>query len=276
MVGDKADVTNLIGSGIDPHLYTPTRSDVAALMRADVVFYNGLLLEGRMSSALERVSRGDRVVHAVTKLLDPEDLLSPKGAQGHHDPHVWMDVSAWSKAVRVVADEMSTFDPANKDYYQANADAYLEKLAKLDVYVKTAIQSIPEQQRVLITAHDAFNYFGRAYGLKVMGIQGLSTESEAGLADINGLVDYLVDNKIKAIFVESSVADGNVKALVEGAASRGHEVKIGGELFSDAMGMSGTYRGTYIGMIDHNATTIARALAGSAPEGGMDGQLVPH
>jgi manganese/zinc/iron transport system substrate-binding protein len=191
----------------------------------------------------------------------------------HYDPHVWMDVRGWMKAVTVVEQALSEFDPDNAAVYQANAAAYIAELEALDAYVRKVIASIPENQRVLVTAHDAFNYLGRAYGLDVRGIQGLSTESEAGVQDIEKLIDFLVKRGLPAVFVETSVADKNVRALVEGAKARGHDVGIGGELFSDAMGEPGTYEGTYIGMIDHNATTIARALGGSAPARGMQGQL---
>ena len=273
VAGDKATVSGIIGSGVDPHLYKPTRNDVAALVEAEVVFYSGLMLEGKMADTLEKVARSGKLVRAVTELLDEQYLLVPEGMQGHHDPHVWMDVNAWAKAVDVVARALAEFDPPNAAYYQANARTYGGELAKLDTYVGQVIASIPEKQRVLITAHDAFNYFGRAYNLKVMGIQGLSTESEAGLEDLNKLVDLIVSGGIKAVFVESSVSDKNVRALIEGARARGREVTIGGSLFSDAMGEPGSYEGGYIGMIDHNATLIARALGGQAPPKGMQGKL---
>jgi manganese/zinc/iron transport system substrate-binding protein len=271
VAGEKATVTNIIGSGVDPHVYSPTRSDVAVLLKSDIIFYAGLLLEGQMADVLVKVSR-KRPVYAVTELLKT-DYLIHDDTTDHHDPHVWMDVQGWMKAVNVVSEAMSTFDPSNAGFYQKNATAYQDRLKKLDAYAKNAIHSIPDNQRILVTAHDAFNYLGRAYGIEVLGIQGLSTESEAGLKDINRLVDLLVDRGIPAVFVESSVSDKNVKALIEGAAARGHQVKIGGELFSDAMGPPGTYEGTYEGMIDHNVTIIVRALGGEAPEKGMQGLL---
>ncbi len=271
VAGDKGDVTFVIGAGVDPHVYNPTRSDVATLLRSDIIFYAGLLLEGQMADVLVKVSR-KRPVYAVTELLKPEYLIHDPES-GHSDPHVWMDVSGWMKAVEVVADALAAFDPANAAAYRANAAAYLKQLKRLDDYARQAMASIPEEQRVLVTAHDAFGYMGRAYNIEVMGIQGLSTESEAGLKDINRIVDELVRRKIPAVFVESSVSDKNVRALIEGTASRGHKVKIGGELFSDAMGPSGTYEGTYIGMIDHNVTVIVRALGGQAPPAGMQTKL---
>lgn len=273
VVGDRAQVTGLIGTGVDPHLYKVTRNDIATLQAADVVFYSGLMLEGKMADALARLAHSGKVVHAVTERLDPALLLRTPGRGGHRDPHVWMDVLAWSQAVAAVAGVMSEFDPPNAAYYRASAQRYQAQLAELNEYVRKVIQSIPERQRVLITAHDAFGYFGRAYGIQVRGIQGVSTESEAGLDDINRLVDLIVENDVGAIFVETSVADKNVRALIEGARSRGKTVKIGGNLFSDAMGTPGTYEGTYIGMLDHNATVIARALGGEAPAGGLHGKL---
>ena len=268
---EKAEVKNIIGSGVDPHVYNPTRSDVATLLKSDIIFYAGLLLEGQMSDILIKVSR-KRPVYAVTELLQSDYLIHDEQTN-HDDPHVWMDVNGWMKAVEVVADAMSTFDPPNQDYYSQNAKQYLKQLKQLNEYAKQAIASIPSEQRLLVTAHDAFNYMSRAYGIEVLGIQGISTESEAGIKDINRIVDTLVNRKIPSVFVESSVSQKNVKALIEGAASRGHQVTIGGELYSDAMGPSGTYEGTYIGMIDHNVTVIASALNGRVPEKGMLGKL---
>lgn len=271
VAGEKAKVKTIIGSGVDPHVFNPTRSDVAALLKADVIVYAGLLLEGQMANILVKVSR-KRPVYAVTELLTKEYLIHD-GETNHDDPHVWMDVRGWMKAVDVVARALSEFDPPNKKIYAENAARYHEQLKLLDQYAKKSIASIPENQRVLVTAHDAFNYMSRAYGIEVVGIQGISTESEAGIKDINRIVDLLVKRKIPAVFVESSVSDKNVKALIEGAASRGHKVRIGGELFSDAMGKSGTYEGTYIGMIDHNITIITKALGGKVPEKGMNAKL---
>ena len=268
---EKAEVKSIIGSGVDPHVYNPTRSDVATLLKSDIIFYAGLLLEGQMSDILVKVSR-KRPVYAVTELLQ-SDYLIHDAQTNHEDPHVWMDVNGWMKAVEVVADAMSTFDPPNQDYYSQNAKQYLKQLKQLNEYAKQTIASIPPEQRLLVTAHDAFNYMGRAYGIEVLGIQGLSTESEAGIKDINRIVDTLGNRKIPSVFVESSVSQKNVKALIEGAASRGHQVAIGGELYSDAMGPPGTYEGTYIGMIDHNVTVIASALNGSVPKKGMLGKL---
>jgi manganese/zinc/iron transport system substrate-binding protein len=282
VAGEKVSVSAIMGPGVDPHLYTATRDDVAEMMGADVIFYAGLLLEGRMIDTLVAVGRS-KPVYAVTELIDEKYLLEPPGFGGHHDPHVWMDVSAWSRAVEAVAYSLAEFDPPNAAFYQRNADAYQKKLATLHEYGRARIGTIPAQEPgdkpgnkpIMITSHDAFNYFGRAYGLNVLGVQGISTESEAGLKQINDLIDLIVKNNVPAVFVESSISPQNVLALVEGARARGHDVEIGGELYSDAMGPQGTYEGTYIGMLDHNITTATRALGGKAPARGMQGELTP-
>jgi manganese/zinc/iron transport system substrate-binding protein len=273
VAGDSAEVTALMGSGVDPHLFKPTRSDIARLNSADVVFYNGLLLEGKMTDALIRVATSGKKVYAVTELLDQEYLLEPAEFQGHFDPHVWMDPIAWKAAVEVVSEKLSELLPEQKAVFEANAQTYFSELDALAKYAETVIASIPQTTRVLVTAHDAFNYFGRRYGLEVMGIQGISTESEAGVRDIEKIVNILVERKIKAVFIESTVSEKNIRALIEGAKAQGHQVIIGGSLFSDAMGKDGKYEGTYLGMIDHNVTTIVRALGGSAPEKGRIGKL---
>lgn len=273
VAGDRAEVIGLMGPGVDPHLYKPTRSDVQRMMRADVIFYNGLLLEGKMTDALIRAATSGKKVYPVTELLDEQYLLEPEAFAGHFDPHVWMDPSAWVRTVDVIRDRLIEFDPEGADAYRANAAEYAGEIGALDAYADGVLASVPEGQRVLVTAHDAFNYFGRRYGFEVVGIQGISTESEAGVQDIERLVSLLVDRKIGAVFVESTVSERNVRALISGAQARGHEVAVGGSLFSDAMGDAGTYEGTYIGMIDHNVTTIARSLGGEAPEKGMRGTL---
>lgn len=271
--GERVKVENLIGEGVDPHLYKPTASDVKKLQAADIVFYNGLMLEGKMTDIFVKIASSGKPVHAVTDtILKDGGYVMDTGDQ-HHDPHVWMDVAGWTKAAGDIAGSLAKFDPAHEAEYKERATTYTAELKKLDDYARTSLASIPEKQRVLVTAHDAFNYMARAYGLEVRGIQGISTESEAGLKDINQLVDFIVTRQIPAVFVESSVPRKSVEALVEGAKAKGHQVKIGGELFSDAMGPAGAYEGTYIGMIDHNVTVITRALGGNAPEKGLNGKL---
>lgn len=271
--GDRVEVSALMGEGVDPHLYKPTRSDTARLLRADAVFVNGLLLEGKMTDAFARLSESGKPVIAVAEAVPRERRLAPPEFAGAADPHVWMDVATWTLALPAVRDALAALDPAGREAYARNAEAYEAKLRDLDAYARRVLDSIPANARVLVTAHDAFNYLGRAYGIEVRGIQGISTESEAGLKAIEELVALLAERRVPAVFPESSVSDRNVLALVEGAAARGHTVALGGVLFSDAMGAPGTYEGTYIGMIDHNVTSIARALGGEAPAGGFQGKL---
>lgn len=262
------EVTALMGAGMDPHSYRPTRSDILALSRADVILWHGLNLEAQFDDVMADLAR-QRTVVALADSLPRADLLSDPEYPDRPDPHVWFDPKLWSDVVRSAADVLSTagFDTA------ATADTLLADIAALDTYAQNVLGTVPEPARILVTAHDAFAYFGRAYGWQVEGIQGISTESEAGLARISELVNLLVDRNIAAVFVESSVSDRTIRALIEGASAQGHTITIGGELFSDAMGPDGTYEGTYVGMIDHNITTIARALGGDAPERGMMGRL---
>jgi manganese/zinc/iron transport system substrate-binding protein len=271
--GDQIRVQTLMGAGVDPHLYKATREDVARMLRADVIFYNGLVLEGKMSDAIIRVARSGRPVYAVTELLPEDQLIEPDGADGLYDPHVWMDPSAWSRAAELIADRLVAHQRGSAQTFRQNLGVLQAKIRELDTYAERAIASIPQRQRVLVTAHDAFNYFSRRYGIEVLGIQGLSTESEAGVRRIQDLVSVLIARGIPAVFVETSVSDRNIQALAEGTRAGGHQVVIGGELFSDAMGAPGTYEGTYIGMMDHNVTTIVRALGGEAPERGFQNRL---
>ncbi len=273
IAGDRAEVTGLMGAGVDPHLYKPTRADIARLTAADIVFYNGLLLEGKMTDALIRVAVAGRKVYAVTELVDEADLLEPAEFAGLFDPHLWMDPIAWAGVITVIRDKLSEIDPQNTTIYAANAAAYERDLADLAEYSRRVLATVPENRRMLVTAHDAFNYFGRRFGFEVVGIQGLSTESEAGVMDIERIVAMLVERSIPAVFAETTIATRNIEALIAGARARGHRVALGGRLFSDAMGAPGTYEGTYVGMIDHNVTAIARALGGEAPERGMTGRL---
>jgi manganese/zinc/iron transport system substrate-binding protein len=273
VAGERAEVTGLMGSGVDPHLYKPTRSDVIRLGSADLIIYAGLHLEGRMVDVLERMGDRGTAVLALSEAIIESGEVEPLTDGKEADPHLWMDIAAWKVGVERVRDFFIAEDPEGEAIYRANASAYLKQLGPLEDYAQSVLATIPERQRVLVTAHDAFQYFGRAYSIEVHGIQGISTESEAGLRDIEALLDFIVERGLPAIFVESSVSDKNVRALVEGARSRGHTLRIGGTLFSDAMGEEGTYRGTYIGMLDNNITLIAGSLGGTVPEGGLNGQL---
>jgi manganese/zinc/iron transport system substrate-binding protein len=272
VAGKRAQVSQIMGAGVDPHLYKSTRDDVRSMMSADMVFYSGLSLEGKMTDTLLKLAREKPVV-AVTQKLDPNDLLAPAEATGHPDPHVWMDVSAWAKCIGIVEESLTKFAPQYQEEFQKNAAAYHNELSKLHTYGILSLQTIPAESRLLITSHDAFNYFGRAYNLQVKGVQGISTESEAGLLHVNHLVDEIVQKKIKAIFVESSVSQKSIEAIIEGVRMQGHDIIIGGVLFSDAMGEKGTYEGTYIGMLDHNITLVTIGLGGSCPEKGLNGKL---
>jgi len=261
--GDKTLVETIMGPGVDPHLYKPAPRDLSILIAADIIFANGLHLEGRMIDILERYSRKKPVLF-VSERIDSKLLRSSQDFPGGHDPHLWMDVSLWRKVVDTVADGLVEFDPRNTAFYRTNQQILGQRLEALDSRAKEMIGSIPQDARVLITAHDAFYYFGRAYNIEVRGIQGISTDSEAGLRDINSLVDLIVQRKIPAVFFESSVSQKNVLALIEGAQSRGHSVSVGGELYSDSMGSPETREGNYIGMIEHNLRVIASGLGGAA------------
>ena len=268
VAGRHAVVKGIIAEGVDPHLYAATINDVKELRAADIIFYNGLNLEGKMGEVLTKLG-GRKPVHAVAEGVVEASGYALLDAEDHYDPHVWMDVQGWMSAVEVVRNRLGEFDPLHESDYSENAEEYLDTLKRLDAYAREVLGSIPENQRVLVTAHDAFGYMARAYGLEVRGIQGLSTEAKPGLRDIESLVEFLVERRIPAVFVESSVSRKSVEALTEGAHDKGHKVVVGGELFSDAMGRRGTSAGTYIGMIDHNVSIIARGLGGTVPEGGF-------
>lgn len=260
--GDHVKMTGLMGPGIDPHLYKATAGDVSRLSGADVIFYNGLHLEAKMADVLQRMS-GQTITVAVTSGIDHSMLLTPPEFEGAIDPHVWFDVKLWKKAVKIIRDTLIEADAKHTESYGRNSKDYLAKLDELHEYVKTQAERIPENQRVLVTAHDAFNYFGRAYGFQVRGLQGISTVSEAGTADIQELAKFIVQRRIPAMFVETSVSSRNIEAVQAAVKSRGFDVEIGGKLFSDAMGDPGTPEGTYIGMVRHNIDTIVKSLVQS-------------
>lgn len=259
--GERVSVTGLMGPGVDPHLYKASEGDVGRLFEADVIFYSGLHLEAKMGEVLEKMGGWTRTV-AVTSGIDEALLLSPPEFEGAHDPHVWFDVTLWMQAVETIRDTFVEVDPGSADLYRTNAQRYLAQLEELQRYVQEQTARVPRAQRVLITAHDAFNYFGRAYGFEVRGLQGISTATEAGTGDVQSLADFIAENRIPAIFVESSVPVRNIEAVQAAVQARGFQVGIGGELFSDAMGDWGTEEGTYIGMVRHNVDTIVGALLG--------------
>ena len=270
--GDQVEVKGLMGPGVDPHAYRQTRSDIVAMTRADLVLWHGLYLEAQMEDFFEDLGRKQTVV-AVAESIDKSKLRAHDDYADKYDPHIWMSPALWGEVVAEIQATLTAARPESADLFAANAEAHLAELQALAAYAEQSLTAVPEESRVLLTAHDAFGYFGAAYGYEVMGVQGISTQSEAGLNRIGELVDTLVDRQLTAVFVESSVSDRSMRALIEGAAAKGHEVSVGGELFSDAMGVDGTYEGTYVGMLDHNITVIAGALGADVPERGLNGKL---
>lgn len=273
LAGPHLRTETLIGEGVDPHLFRPTRNDIARLLSADLIFANGHRLEGRMGDVLDRAAANGRPVVRLAEALPRDRLRANPDYPDAADPHVWMDPVLWADAAVPAAEALTRFMPARSADFAAALASWRARLARLDEYARGVLGSIPPAQRLLVTAHDAFAYFGARYGIEVASIQGLSTEAEANLARIEALVGTLVDRRVPAVFAEASVPDRAVRALIEGAGARGQRVALGGNLFSDSMGRPGTYEGTYEGMIDHNVTTIARALGGSVPARGLNGRL---
>jgi manganese/zinc/iron transport system substrate-binding protein len=258
--GERVEVVGLMGAGVDPHLYKASASDVTRLQRADVIFYSGLLLEGKMQDIFAKLARTKRFVYPVSEAIPVERLLEPAEFQGHYDPHVWFEVPLWSMCVDTVVRGLSEFDPAGKEYYEKRGVTLQNRLKELHQWALQKAGELPSEKRILVTSHDAYNYFGRAYGFQVVGLQGVSTVTEAGLADMAKLVDFIKKKNVKAIFVESSVPHNTIERISKDAG-----VKIGGELFSDAMGTPGQMEngydlGTYEGMIKHNMHTVVEAL----------------
>jgi len=256
---DKVKVQSLMGVGVDPHLYKATQGDMRKLSRADIIFYNGLHLEGKMQDIFDKLARKKTVV-AVTESLSHSDLIQYDAL---HDPHVWFDIALWQQVADKVAEVLAKKDAKNAAFYQRNLGAYQQQLANLNQWSKAQINQIPKNNRVIITAHDAFGYFGKAYGFEVMGLQGISTAGEFGLQDIKQLKDVIVQRDIKAVFVESSVSPKFIESLVKGVQAEGKTLKIGGELYSDAMGPTGSGADDYIGMVQHNIRTIRDGLIGN-------------
>lgn len=262
--GERIQVIGLMGPGVDPHLYKPTASDVTTLQKADVIFYSGLMLEGRMADLFTRMGRRGKKVYAVTEAIAEDNLLEPEAFEGHWDPHIWGDASLWAQTIDVVVEGLSAADPDGRPFYRRQGEAYRQQLWALHEWAKKRAAELPEEQRLLVTSHDAFNYFGVAYGFEVIGVQGISTVTEAGLADIAQTVDFIKARNIKSIFIESSVSPATIERISKDSGAR-----IGGELFSDAMGIPGdreevngeSYdKGTYLGMIKHNMNTVVEAL----------------
>ncbi|MBM7571634.1 metal ABC transporter solute-binding protein, Zn/Mn family [Aquibacillus albus] len=257
--GEYVKVESIMGPGVDPHLYNAVQGDIQKMDNADIIFYNGLHLEGQMGEIFEEMEQNKPTV-AVAEKLSPDQLLADPESPDIPDPHVWFDITLWKNTATVIRDSLIELDPDNEEYYIENTNTYLAELDELHEYANDRFEEIPEESRVLVTAHDAFNYFGEAYGFEVIGLQGLSTDSDYGVSDIQRIIDVLVERNIKGVFVESSVSERSINAVVEGANEEGHQVSIGGELYSDAMGEEGTEEGTYIGMFRHNVDTIVESL----------------
>ncbi len=264
VAGQHAQITALMGPGIDPHLYKASEGDVRRLSEADLILYNGLHLEGKMGDILTRLARSRPVV-ATTEEIPQNLLREPPEFAGQYDPHVWFDVSMWRHTLDPIVRELSALDPAHAGEFKANAEAYGKELDALDAWVKQRVETLPPAQRVLVTAHDAFGYFGRRYGMEVVAIQGISTLSEAGLHDVDRVAQIVVDRKVKAVFIESSVPRRSIEAVKAAVQSRGYEAQIGGQLFSDSLGGANTPAGTYPGMVRANVDTIVNALKGETP-----------
>ena len=259
IAGDHVEVKSLMGPGVDPHLYKATQGDLQVLEDADIIFYNGLELEGKMSDIFEKMKKEKSVV-AIGEAVPKEKILHDEAHPELFDPHIWFDIEVWKIAAQEITKTLTKEFSANKGQFEENENKFFQELDALNEWTKERINEIPKEQRVLVTAHDAFNYFGESNGMEVRGLQGLSTDAEYGLKDIQNIVNFLVEQNIKAVFIESSVSDKAMNAVIEGAKEKGHTIQIGGELYSDAMGAEGTEEGTYIGMYKHNVNTIVDSL----------------
>jgi manganese/zinc/iron transport system substrate-binding protein len=258
--GDIIDLKGLMGAGVDPHLYKASAGDVIKLSDADIIFYNGLHLEGKLVEVFEKMGSATKTQVALGEHLDESTLIGSDYFASNYDPHVWFNIQYFKEFVGVVVNTLSRKLPQHADQFKANGDAYLAKLTALDTQVKKIIETLPKEKRILVTAHDAFNYFGKSYGFNVVGLQGLSTATEAGVQDVQRLSQFIIDNNVKAIFVESSVPRRTIEALQAAVKAKDHDVIIGGSLYSDALGDAGTIEGTYIGMFTYNVNTIVNSL----------------
>ncbi len=258
--GDEITVQGLMGSGVDPHLYKASEGDVSKLANADLIFYNGLHLEGKLVEVFEKMGSQNKKTIAVSDALDKSGLIGSEYFASNYDPHIWFDINYWEQVTQFVVEQLSKAIPESKTVFEANGKRYLNELSNLKSELNEVINGLPKEKRILVTAHDAFNYFGRAFEFEVVGLQGLSTATEAGVQDVQKLATFIIDNRVKAIFVESSVPKRTIEALQAAVKSKGHEVTIGGTLYSDALGDAGTIEGTYIGMFKYNVNTIVNAL----------------
>lgn len=258
--GDYINVQGLMGSGVDPHLYKASEGDVSKLVNADIIFYNGLHLEGKLVEVFEKMGSATKTPIALADAIDKTTLIGSDYFASNYDPHVWFNIEYFKQFAKKVTTVLSDKNPENSVNYVENEKNYIAKLNTLQNNIKAAIETLPAEKRILVTAHDAFNYFGKNYGFEVVGLQGLSTATEAGVQDVQKLAAFIIEKKVKAIFVESSVPKRTIEALQAAVKSKGHEVIIGGTLFSDALGTAGTIEGTYLGMFKYNVNTIVNAL----------------
>ncbi|MBW2937155.1 zinc ABC transporter substrate-binding protein [Aureisphaera sp. CAU 1614] len=258
--GDAIEINGLMGAGVDPHLFKASEGDVSKLYHADVIFYNGLHLEGKLVEVFEKMESQQKKTIALGEQLDKDGLIGSDYFASNYDPHVWFNIQYFKEFANTVTQVLSEEDPKNSELFVANNNLFQKKLTDLETEVKAIIETLPQEKRILVTAHDAFNYFGKEYGFNVVGLQGLSTATEAGVQDVQKLSDFIIENKVKAIFIESSVPRRTIEALQQAVLSKNHEVIIGGSLFSDALGDANTVEGTYIGMFLYNVTTIVNAL----------------
>ncbi|WP_323787336.1 metal ABC transporter solute-binding protein, Zn/Mn family [Psychroserpens sp.] len=258
--GNHINLKGLMGSGVDPHLYKASEGDVTKLVNADIIFYNGLHLEGKLVEVFEKMGSQTKTPIALGEELDKNTLIGSDYFASNYDPHVWFNIDYFMQFAEKVTQVLIEKDPENEDHYTSNHTSYINKLVALQTKLEGIIETLPKEKRVLVTAHDAFNYFGKAYGFEVVGLQGLSTATEAGVQDVQKLSTFIIEKNIKAIFVESSVPKRTIEALKAAVKSKGHDVSIGGTLYSDALGNAGTIEGTYIGMFEYNVNTIVNAL----------------
>ena len=256
--GQHINLQGLMGSGVDPHLYKASEGDVTKLSQADIIFYNGLHLEGKLVEVFEKMNTKKTV--AISSVLDKNTLIGSEYFASNYDPHIWFNIEYWKQATQFVVSTLSEAIPEQNSTFQANGNAYIAQLNALKNKLENTISQLPKEERILVTAHDAFNYFGKAFNFQVVGLQGLSTATEAGVQDVQKLSNFIIENKVKAIFVESSVPKRTIQALQAAVKSKGHNVTIGGTLYSDALGNAGTVEGTYIGMFEYNVNTIVEAL----------------
>ncbi|WP_431166869.1 metal ABC transporter solute-binding protein, Zn/Mn family [Tenacibaculum halocynthiae] len=258
--GNQVNINGLMGSGVDPHLYKASEGDVSKLFNADIIIYNGLHLEGKLEEVFEKMKHQNKKIIVASDTIKKSNLIGSENFASNYDPHIWFDINNWSKITSYISKKLIHLDPKNELIYKKNTQQYLIKLKKLNTQINSKINELPENKRVLVTAHDAFNYFGKQHKFNVVGLQGLSTATEAGVQDVQKLAKFIINNKIKAIFVESSVPKRTIEALQEAVNAKGHQVLIGGTLYSDALGNKGTIEGTYTGMYNHNVNIIVDAL----------------